>query len=307
MAEQRTFSTILTQAIASSGLSLTDIVNKLDQQGLTLSAASLSYWKTGKTLPTRKTSRPILEAIEDICSLAPGTLFEAAQSDSNANRGRHIPASTSKARIPDNTHTQVPRESEDLESDIDWSYEAEREILIDSFHISPDFMTIQGEITILARITHPSYSHLHISSYLSADEGEFADNETGLRYIEGAAIGDVIRHKNSKSLTVRLDLPEESKVGDLRRVFYLPPPYHASEPCTASPIRHFAWPLRMYNCHIFFEGKVPENIEWVTEETQERGISRVKHITTQRIQPSGNTVQISLENVQGVMGYFRWS
>ena len=63
----------------------------------------------------------------------------------------------------------------------------------------------------------------------------------------------------------------------------------------------------MYNCSITFEGDVPENIEWVTEATEQEHGGRVKQITTRRIRPDGNTVQITLENVQGIMGYFRWN
>lgn len=307
MVEQHTFSTILNQAIASSGLSLTNIVDELDKKGLTLSAASLSYWKTGKSLPTRRSSRPILEALEAMCSLTPGTLIQAAQSDSEANHNRHILNSSSHTRVPNNAHAQVPSESEDLESDIQWEYEAEREIIVDSYHISADFKQIQSEIMILARITNPTRSHLHISSYVSADDEQYADSETGLRYLEGAVIGEIIRHKDSRAITLRLDLPEERKVGELHRVFYLPAPFYPTSPCTLSPNRHLAWPLRLYNCSVCFEGDIPDNIEWVTEKTQQTHGARTKQITTQRVQPNGNTVQISLENAQGIMGYFRWS
>lgn len=307
MTAPRTFSTILTQAIASSGLSLTDIVNELGKQGLTISTASLSYWKTGKSLPTRKNSLPILQAIETICSLKPGTLVEAAKIDSQVNHNRRTFTSTYNNRAPDNTHTQVPADSEELESEIQWKYEAEREIIVDSFHVSADFKQIQSEVLILARITNPTHSHLHVSSYLSHDDTQYSDTETGLLYLEGATIGDIIRHENSRSITLRLDLPQERKVGELHRVFYLPTPYHPNSPCTESPFRYFAWPLRMYNCSIVFEGEVPENIEWVTEGSRHSNGSRIKQITTQRVQPSDNTVQITLENVQGIMGYFRWS
>lgn len=307
MAAQHAFSTILNQAIQSSGLSLTYISNELKKQGMNVSTASLSYWKTGKSLPTRKSSRPILAALETMCSLTPGTLIQAAQSDSKANRDRYILNSSSRTRVPNNAHAQVPSESEDLESNIQWDYEAEREIIIDSHHISADFMQIQSQIMILARIANTARSHLHISSYVGADDEQYADSETGLRYLEGAVIGDIIRHKDSRAITLRLDLSEERKVGELHRVFYLPAPFYPTSPCTVSPNRHLAWPLRMYNCSVTFEGDVPNKIEWVTEKTQEKHGARTKQITAQRVQPSGNTVQISLENIQGIMGYFRWT
>ena len=307
MPTQESFAAVLSEAIASANLSLTDIVNQLEQQGLTLSTASLSYWKTGKSLPTRKNSLPVLNAIETMCSLPSGTLVRAVKNDVKTKRNRQIFVSETHPRLPDNTHAQVPKDSEDLESGINWEYEAEREIITDSYHISADFQSIQSEVMILARITNPSHSYLHISSYLSTDEGEFDTNDTGLRYMEGATIGDVIRHKNSKSITLRLDLPAERKVGDLHRVFYLPAPFHPTSPCKQSPNRHLAWPLRMYNCNVVFEGDVPDHIEWVTEATEQGRGGRVKQITTRNIQPDGNTVQITLENAQGVMGYFRWS
>lgn len=307
MASQHTFATILNQAIQSSGLSLTDIVNELDKQGLTVSAASLSYWKTGKTLPTRKSSVPILKAIEVLCSLTPRTLIDAAQSDAQVNSNRKILNSTSHNQTPATAHTQISSDSEEMDSKIQWEYEAEREILIDSYHVSADFTQIQSEIMILARVTNPARSHLHISSHSTTDEERFADNETGLRYLEGATVGDIIRHDNNHFITLRLDLPEDRKSGEMQRVFYLLAPFRHSTPCTQAPSRFFAWPLRMYNCHVFFEGDVPKNIEWVSEETQEHNGSRIKQITTQRIQPNGNTVQVTLENVRKITGYFRWT
>ncbi|MBR5951165.1 MAG: hypothetical protein IKZ87_07010 [Actinomycetaceae bacterium] len=307
MVEQHNFASVLNQAITSSGLSLTDIVNELDKQDLTLSAASLSYWKTGKSLPTRKSSLPILSAIEAMCSLPAGTLIKAARADSQANNNRQILSSASHTRVPDNVRSQVPKEAEDTEKDVNWEQEAEREILIDSHHISADFRGMRSEIMILSRIVTPTRSHLHVSSYLSEAEEKFSDTETGIRYLEGASVGEIIRHENNQTLTLRLDLPETCKVGDLHRVFYLPAPFTHPSPCKQSPNRYLAWPLRMYTCNLVFEGEVPENIEWVTEGTQERAGSRIKQVTTQRVYPSGNTVQISLENVKGIVGYFRWS
>ena len=106
---------------------------------------------------------------------------------------------------------------------------------------------------------------------------------------------------------MRLDLPEERKVGDLHRIFYLLAPHRSTSLCTQAGGRHLSWPLHMYNCSVVFEGDIPENIEWVTEETQEHDGSRVKQTMTQRVQPNGNAVQISLENAKGILGYFRWT
>lgn len=68
------FATTLTEAIAGQPLTLERIAARLRAAGTPASVATLSYWKTGRKLPTRARSREVLAELDHILGLAPGTL-----------------------------------------------------------------------------------------------------------------------------------------------------------------------------------------------------------------------------------------
>lgn len=68
------FSLALDAAIAESGLSLERLQRHLAARGVTLSRASLSYWRTGRSRPERETSLDAVTHLEDVLNMRPGTL-----------------------------------------------------------------------------------------------------------------------------------------------------------------------------------------------------------------------------------------
>ncbi|QIK71985.1 hypothetical protein G7070_06540 [Propioniciclava coleopterorum] len=71
-----TFSEVLTEAIQQRGLSLERIRMRLDAAGVPVSIATLSYWQSGRSLPTRSRSYHTLVELERILNLEPGHLTQ---------------------------------------------------------------------------------------------------------------------------------------------------------------------------------------------------------------------------------------
>ncbi|MBY8887067.1 hypothetical protein K7472_19770 [Streptomyces sp. PTM05] len=69
------FSEALRTAIDRSGLSLNRISSKLDERGVRVSAAALSYWQRGSNRPERADSLRAVGLLEEILDLAPNTLM----------------------------------------------------------------------------------------------------------------------------------------------------------------------------------------------------------------------------------------
>ncbi|MGL5406869.1 MAG: hypothetical protein ACRDAX_08865 [Propionibacteriaceae bacterium] len=69
-----TFAETLQNAIANQPLTLERISLRLGQVGLPISVATLSYWQTGRSIPTRARSRSALAELGHILGLEPGTL-----------------------------------------------------------------------------------------------------------------------------------------------------------------------------------------------------------------------------------------
>ena len=71
------FATRLTQAIDNSGLTLARIRSAIAERGLSVSGATLSYWTSGRSMPTRARSRLLLEELEQVLGVEAGWLTDA--------------------------------------------------------------------------------------------------------------------------------------------------------------------------------------------------------------------------------------
>jgi transcriptional regulator with XRE-family HTH domain len=74
--QQPVFSVVLSRAVRERGLSLDRIRARLEAAGVPVSNATLSYWQSGRSLPTRARSLRTLVELETILQLEPGTLIE---------------------------------------------------------------------------------------------------------------------------------------------------------------------------------------------------------------------------------------
>lgn len=68
------FADTLRRAVEGRGLGLERIREHLEQRGVSVSVATLSYWQSGRSTPGRKSSIAALPQLEDVLGLEPGAL-----------------------------------------------------------------------------------------------------------------------------------------------------------------------------------------------------------------------------------------
>ncbi|MGO1050559.1 XRE family transcriptional regulator [Crossiella sp. CA198] len=128
------FATALRAAIARRGLGLHRIREHLRTRGVTISAATLSYWQSGRSRPERHESLTALHHLEEVLAVPPGAL--TALLGPPRPRGLH--------RVPElpeiGAFWPAPTEVEQAVSEIDTTWDARLTRLSqhDTIHIGPD-------------------------------------------------------------------------------------------------------------------------------------------------------------------------
>lgn len=80
------FARALTAAVEQRGLTLQRLNARLHRAGAGVSVATLSYWQTGRSLPTRSRSQRTLDALEDVLGMPSGTLVDLVTVDRRERR-----------------------------------------------------------------------------------------------------------------------------------------------------------------------------------------------------------------------------
>ena len=134
------FATVLRRAIDQRGLGLERIKDRLDGRGVSLSVATLSYWRSGRSQPERKQSLAALPHLEDVLGLPPGTLRGSLAVPRERGRRRDVVALDTV--WPDPPQTRVLRRL-----DTRWDAELERISLHDVLTVGGD----RTEVSLLVR------------------------------------------------------------------------------------------------------------------------------------------------------------
>lgn len=308
------FAVTLDHAIIQSGMPLREIADRLEQAGCPCTAANLSYWRKGRSLPRRKNSLAVVVELEKVLGLPEGRLVTALEQDSVL---QVRPASAVKAAVREsaskafprsrnfNTDAEVAASFAQVDCGIDWNNEAVREIMEEDIMVSSDFLTVDIIVTLTVRSVGPE-STLHITGFW--DEGHPpAEDDIGIYNVLGARIGETItEHVSSGTVRVTtLHLPEELKPGELHHVRY-ERRFWSSAPLKYAVKRAFSWPFRFYLTRVTFAGEVPENIEWTLSSTLEVEGGRERTILSRSLKPYGKTVMFTTENVSNAVGSVRW-
>lgn len=72
--QRELFARSLSEAVAASGLSLDEIIDRLAAEGTRTSRATLSYWQNGRSAPRRGSSLTVVAGLERVLGLAQGAL-----------------------------------------------------------------------------------------------------------------------------------------------------------------------------------------------------------------------------------------
>lgn len=292
----QSFASELDKALTASSWSLESIVDILAREDLHISQATLSHWRTGRSVPRRYKSFHIVTALEKILSLPPQSLSILLTIDDNNSghtKNKHFaPLPATKPDPIDSDFTSLFAESDENTS---WSDEIRREFIEEETIISTDFLTQTRTIVILGRIPQVSHPCLHIS--VGLDDWDVVP-ETGyidVYDVKGAIIGERKLYNDGLTTVTRLDVPDSCYPGQLHRISYSYT-YQTTIPFTESLLRAFPWPLRFYINRVEFEGKVPENIEWVSETIHEDDDTTHTSIVSRPVFPINNTIQMCIEN-----------
>ncbi|MEU6389520.1 hypothetical protein [Streptomyces sp. NPDC046939] len=90
------FAVTLRDALRRRGLPLERICGRLQEQGITVSVATLSHWQRGRSQPERLKSLRAVDALEPLLGLRPGTLRSLL--GPHRPRGRTLPLDPAAAR-----------------------------------------------------------------------------------------------------------------------------------------------------------------------------------------------------------------
>lgn len=303
-----TFARLLAQAIDAKEISLADCVSMLADYGVGTTVATLSYWRSGESLPYRKVSTRAVKALEIILEVPSGTFIQALQDDiDSANAVANIDAE-GNVNAPHNSDTQVMRAFGGLDSSLDWEDEAIREMLEEEYVVSADFRHFYVCITLLVRLpdmfTSPT---LHVSNMWDYGSVQPEPDDIGVYKVEGATIGETVTDATEEGLckTTTLYLPSTLPPNTLHRVYY-EQKYEVREPATETSWRLFSWPLRFYSARVTFEGELPASINWTLRKVDEKGEFTKQIVTSKPLKPVNKMVQASVEKVSNAVSYFTW-
>ncbi|MCL6421855.1 hypothetical protein Bequi_00395 [Brachybacterium sp. JHP9] len=128
---QSRFATVLRRSIARSGLTIEETAARASHSGARVSAATLSYWTRGRSLPRRRSSLPVVIALESVLGLEDGTLADHVEIGADAWRYRS--SNEVSAVVADNVEITSLREEWGLR----WDDGLRRESVVSTLLLDP--------------------------------------------------------------------------------------------------------------------------------------------------------------------------
>lgn len=125
------FSYILRTAVERRGLGLERLRDHLEQRGVSISVATLSYWQSGRSRPERKSSLAALPHLEQVLGLPSGSLHTPLAAP--VPRRRRSPVEGLDTLWPEASRARVLQQL-----DTRWDAELDRISVHDRLQIGPD-------------------------------------------------------------------------------------------------------------------------------------------------------------------------
>lgn len=294
------FADALGAAVARSGKTLSQISAELAQAGHPVTAASLSYWRSGRSVPKRRNSRSVVDALEMVLGTKRGALTEILAASRAANQGRD----DFRSHVH-NTDREVRRSFDDLDIATSWSNEVTREMLEEEIRVSADFRTVDIKVAQIVRVGSKRAT-LHVTGFW--DEGvPPAPDDIGIYNVLGAQIGATKTEETARGVakSTTLVIPDSIPQGGLHHVVY-ERRFGSAQPLKYAIKRAFSWPIKLYMCRVVFDGEVPQGIEWALSSTVDRDESTEKTILAMELEPQGNVVMVTAESLANAVGTVRW-
>lgn len=303
------FGSILSDAFQSTGIPNLVIAAELRTRGhKNITLSTLDSWKRGNSLPLGETWAATVTDLETIFGLEPHTLADALKADSeNLHYGRGQSAFTpQEGTQPNLDRTVVEEHLKELNSELDWNYEAYRKTMEEDVTISADRHFEESRITLVVQLPDVPQPTLHLSTHLVHGLHHDAD-DIGIYDIRGATVGETITKEldDGLSKTMTLLLPQ-GRPGQLHQVQYVHRVRY-QHPLDYTLDRLFLWHLLLYKARVTFEGSLPNNIRWeIHSSDSSDAYNDAQLLFSQPLTPIGNTVSAMLENPQDMWALIRW-
>lgn len=298
------FASDLKMAIAISGRSHEDITQSLRAYKIHTTPDALKAWESGAVVPRPHTSDKAISALEKILELTPDTLMSSFLNDLEGTSKEQHRHAQPTGHYP-NDFVFGP-DFHGLDQETDWTREVYREELNENIVISTDFRKIRQCVRVAVRVPYTKHGTLHVSNMWDKNT-YIATDDIGVYEIEGAIVGDTIAKTVQDGVvkTTTLLLPENCKPGDLHYISY-EHRFVSKTPQTKTAERSFSWHLNLYSCAVTFLGRTPEDINWILTSLDEDSFNVQKNIYTRPLTPTGNTVSISVRDIENAAGTIVW-
>ena len=202
--QPESFAEVLTAAIQGRGLSLERIRARLDAAGVPVSIATLSYWQSGRSLPTRSRSYHTLVELERILNLEPGHLTQHTHTaDGRTRRELFEWQNVMPSR---DLATQI---IEDL--GIDMQGQLTRVTMHDLLEVDADRKESSLQVRVVWRAERQG---LHRWAVVNEQDTD-TDGEQSIEPLFGCVLGEVVEAPDRKLLVAEMLAPRPMQRGDL--------------------------------------------------------------------------------------------
>ncbi|MBK8464147.1 MAG: hypothetical protein IPL36_14370 [Nigerium sp.] len=199
-----TFAEVLTAAIQARGLSLERIRSHLDQAGVPVSIATLSYWQSGRSLPTRARSFHTLVELERVLGVEAGHLTQHTYTADGRTRRETFEW---QKVVP--SLDVVSEVIADL--DLDWHGELTRIAVQDHLTIGRDRSEQAQEVRVIWRTER---SGLPRWAVVSEQDAQGATSQT-VEPLMGCALGEVVEFPERNLLIAEMTAHRPMQRGEL--------------------------------------------------------------------------------------------
>ncbi|MDO5534654.1 MAG: hypothetical protein Q4F65_08390 [Propionibacteriaceae bacterium] len=197
------FADVLTAAIQARGLSLERLRARLEAGGVPVSIATLSYWQSGRSLPTRARSYHTLVELEKILNLEPGHLTRHTHTADGRTRRelfewqRVVPLGELSTQII-------------ADLGIDMQGQLTRVTVQDLLEVDADRAETSIEVRVVWRAERQG---LH--RWAVVNEADTADSEQAIEPLFGCSLGEVVEVPERNLLVAEMVAPRPLQRGEL--------------------------------------------------------------------------------------------
>ncbi|WP_124040050.1 hypothetical protein [Neoactinobaculum massilliense] len=284
------FATVFRSAVAASGMTLSQIVDAMADEGVKVTQATLSYWQSGRSAPRRQSSLDSIDVLEQVLGTTPGTLSRVLAEDRGAQ----------KSMMYHSSHMLGNSSLEEF--GIDPRTEPVTVVLRDDSIIAEDARTSSAITDKTVRIMADDATTMHI-----IDTWDKGDEAMSVRDVRFARLGEAVLGGDGSLRMTPLEMPSSLKRGDLYRVEYSCGFSHPKR-VVDTLRRWFAQPVVFYSSSVHFLGIQPAVIQAVEVRVREMRTSGRRSISEQPkpVELVDGYAQYTVLDPSVAAFYFRW-